>query len=78
MPRSAAQCDFDVTSPPDDAPAIEGPIAPGTEVVELPRAAVRTTQASARATRIVMGFTWFVLAVLALLTLIGPHVPSGE
>lgn len=45
---------------------------------ELPEARVITTQASERATRWVMRLTWFVLAVLALLCAIGPHIPSGE
>ena len=36
------------------------------------------TQASARSTKIVMTFTWIMLAVLALICAIGPHIPSGE
>ncbi len=60
----------------DDLPA--SPIGEVTGPVELPRAALRTPFASDRATRLVMSFTFVVLAVLALLTLIGPHVPSGE
>lgn len=59
-----------------DLPA--GPIGEGTDPVELPRATVRTAFASERATRLVMAFTFIVLAALALLTVIGPHVPSGE
>lgn len=55
-----------------------GPIGEATGPVELPRAELRSTEASARATRIVMTFTFVVLAALALLTLIGPHIPSGE
>ena len=62
MPRSSMQSDFVV----DREPA------------ELPRAVVRTTEASARATKIVMTFTWIMLAVLALICAIGPHIPSGE
>lgn len=64
-------------SPPEaDLPA--GPIGEATGPVELPRAVVRTTFASDRATRLVMAFTFIVLAALALLTMIGPHIPSGE
>jgi hypothetical protein len=79
MPRSAAQSDFVVQAPPrlEDLPE-PGPIGVGTAPVELPRALVRTPFASARATRLVMTFTFVVLSVLALLTLIGPHIPAGE
>jgi hypothetical protein len=78
MPRSPAQSDFSVTpSVPEPAP-IAGPIAPGTDVVELPRVVVRTPFASARSTFWVMTFTWLVLGVLAILTLVGPHIPAGE
>jgi hypothetical protein len=77
MPRSAAQSDFVVqSSPPTEAPPA-GPIGEATGPVELPRARLRTPFASERATRLVMSFTFIVLAVLVLLTLIGPHVPSG-
>ncbi len=64
------------SAPAEDLPA--GPIGEATGPVELPRAAVRTPFASDRATRLVMAFTFIVLGVLVLLTLIGPHVPSGE
>jgi hypothetical protein len=81
MPRSAAQSDFVVQArPPQDLdlepPA--GPIGDATGPVELPRMMLRTPFASARATRLVMGFTFIVLAALALLTMIGPHIPAGE
>lgn len=56
----------------------EGPIGEATALVELPRAAIRTPFASAAATRLVMTFTFLVLGVLVLLTLIGPHIPAGE
>jgi hypothetical protein len=83
MPRSAAQSDFVVqASAPDEEDLPEGlpagPIGEATGRVELPRAATRTSFASDRATRLVMSFTFIVLGVLVLLTLIGPHVPSGE
>jgi hypothetical protein len=78
MPRSAAQSDFVVQTSPPEEELSDGPIGDGTGPVELPRAAVRTTQASERATRFVMTLTLIVLGLLVLLTLIGPHVPSGE
>ena len=62
MPRSSMQSDFVVNREP----------------AELPRAVVRSTEASARATKVVMTFTWIMLAVLALICAIGPHIPSGE
>ena len=67
-------------SPPREEEEVlpAGPIGDGTSPVELPRAVIRTPFASDRATRLVMAFTFVVLAVLALLTLIGPHVPAGE
>ncbi len=64
MPRSPAQSDFVVTRP-----------------VELDDAAVeaaRSSEASARATRWVMTLTFVMLAMLALICAIGPHIPAGE
>jgi hypothetical protein len=79
MPRSSAQSDFVVQArPAEEDPPLEGPIGEATAPVELPRAAIRTRFASAGATRFVMTFTFIVLGVLVLLTLIGPHIPSGE
>jgi hypothetical protein len=82
MPRSAAQSDFVVpaTPPadPEEVAAVIGPIGDGTGPVELPRAVLRTPFASAAATRVVMTFTFVVLAVLAILALVGPHIPAGE
>ena len=67
-----------VQAPPREEALPVGPIGEATGPVELPRAVMRTPFASARATRLVMAFTFIVLSVLALLTLIGPHVPGGE
>lgn len=80
MPRSAAQSDFVVTPAPpvEDDELVGAPIGVGTAPVELPRARLRTRFASARATRVVMTFTFIVLAALMLLTVIGPHIPAGE
>ena len=65
MPRSPAQSDFVFA-------------APVPEVVELPRAQLRTGEATARSTRWVLTFTFVVLAILVLLCAIGPHIPAGE
>jgi hypothetical protein len=78
MPRSAAQSDFIVERKEPEEPVLVGPIGDATGPVELPRAILRTTQASPQATRWVMGFTFFVLAVLLVLCAIGPHIPAGE
>lgn len=67
MPRSAMQSDFSVEREPEPEDA-----------AELPQAIVRTTEASARATKIVMTFTFVMLLALLLLTMIGPHIPAGE
>lgn len=64
--------------PAEEEDPPEGPIGEATAPVELPRALLRTRFASAGATRFVMAFTFIVLGVLVLLTLIGPHIPSGE
>ena len=46
--------------------------------VTLPKATLRNRFASARATKWVMAFTFAILAILVLMTLIGPHIPAGE
>jgi hypothetical protein len=88
MPRSSAQSDFVFTSGETDgaaADAAEMAIAveleqlpPAAQPVALPKATLRTRFASARATKWVMGFTFFVLAILVIMTIVGPHIPSGE
>jgi hypothetical protein len=77
MPRSSAQSDFVIQSAPEEVLHV-GPIGEATSPVELPRVVLRSSEASARATRVVMTFTFVVLAVLVLLTMIGPHIPAGE
>ena len=69
MPRSPMQSDFSVECEPEPEPEERG---------ELPRAILRSPEASARSTKIVMTFTWIMLAMLALICAIGPHIPSGE
>jgi hypothetical protein len=75
MPRSAAQSDFVVDPEPE---VFDEPLPPDVDPVSLPRAVLRSNEATARATKIVMTMTWIVLGALVLLTLIGPHIPSGE
>ena len=75
MPRTSAQSDF-VFAAPVVEQVVELP--PGAEPVKLPRAIWRTPFASARATRWVLGITFFMLAALAILLAVGPHIPSGE
>ncbi|MEO7731580.1 MAG: hypothetical protein ABIY55_11450 [Kofleriaceae bacterium] len=72
MPRSSAQSDFTVVRAPDPVvlPAAAGP-------VTLPRAELRTTEASALATRWVMRATFAMLFALLVLCMVGLHIPSG-
>ncbi len=51
---------------------------PQADLVSLPKATWRTHLASARATKIVYWFVFLTLAMLLVLTLVGPHIPSGE
>lgn len=60
-----------------DPPAEDVELPAAADAVGLPRATVRTNQASARATRIVLTLTWIMLTILVLMLLIGPHIPSG-
>jgi hypothetical protein len=69
MARSQAQSDFSV-SRPAKLPAVAA-------VVELPRAE-EWAEASALATRWMLRLTVVALAVLAVLCLVGPHIPGGE
>ena len=76
MPRSALQSDFSVNREPV---AIEIPdgMSPE-EAAELPRAYLRSNEATARSTKIIMTFTFVMLVVLLLICAIGPHIPAGE
>jgi hypothetical protein len=75
MPRSEAQSDFSVSRPRDlaeiELPAQAMPVA-------LPRAQLISSEASELATRWVLRATMLVLFALAVLCLVGPHIPSGE
>jgi hypothetical protein len=76
MPRSALQSDFSVNREPVAVEVPEG-MSPE-EAAELPRAFLRSNEATARSTKIVMTFTFVMLAILLLICAIGPHIPSGE
>jgi hypothetical protein len=76
MPRSSAQSDFSVDRLPDPAAVVELPPVAGP--VSLPRAELRSTEASAVATRWVMRATLLLLLALLILCLVGPHIPAGE
>jgi hypothetical protein len=74
MPRSALQSDFSVNREPIEIPEGMSP----EEAAELPRAILRSNEATARTTKIVMTFTFVMLAILLLICAIGPHIPAGE
>ncbi len=74
MPRSSAQSDFSVVRAPDPV-AVELPAAAGP--VSLPRAELRTPEASARATRWILRATFVMLFALLVLCMVGLHIPSG-
>ena len=76
MPRSALQSDFSVNREPVAIEIPEG-MSPE-EAAELPRAYLRSNEATARTTKIVMTATFVMLVVLLLICAIGPHIPAGE
>jgi hypothetical protein len=47
-------------------------------IASEPVTIVRTNEASELATRWVMRLTFLVLAILAILCIVGPHIPAGE
>jgi hypothetical protein len=73
MARSQAQSDFSVTRP-----ALVRLPRSATQVA-LPRAIAATSaEASEFATRWILRLTLLMLAALALLCAVGPHIPTGE
>lgn len=46
--------------------------------VQLPRAELRTNEASARSVKWVYILTAIVLFALIVITAVGPHIPAGE
>jgi len=73
MPRSAAQSDFVVHRHREPAP-----LPAEADPVALPTALWRTPLASERATRLVYWFVGVTLFLLMAVTVVGPHIPSGE
>jgi hypothetical protein len=76
MPRSSLQSDFTVNREPLPVEIPEG-MSPE-EAAELPRAFLKSNEATSRSTKIVMTFTFVMLVVLFLICAIGPHIPAGE
>lgn len=76
MARSPFQSDFVIEKDEPPPPPVVMPeqAAP----VMLPKATLESPEASARATRWVMILTFIVLAALVVLTVVGPHIPTGE
>lgn len=77
MPRSSAQSDFVIRA---DDEVFDQPVQLPREAdpVALPKATWVTNLASARATKLVYLFVAFTLLLLLVLTVVGPHIPSGE
>ena len=72
MARSQAQSDFSVERPVEV-------VLPGTaQPVGLPDARALAAQAGELTSRWVMRVTWLMLLALAVLCLVGPHIPAGE
>ena len=76
MPRSSAQSDFVIQS--EHEVFSEPTLPPEANSVSLPKATWNTHLASGRATKLVYLFVGLALLALMLLTVIGPHIPSGE
>jgi hypothetical protein len=75
MPRSSLQSDFSVHR--EELP-IEVPEGMTQEqAAELPRAFLRSNEATARSTKIVMTLTFVMLVIPLLICAIGPPITSG-
>ena len=72
MARSQAQSDFSVERP------AEVVLPASAQAVGLPDARAISAQAGELTSRWVMRATWLMLLALAILCLVGPHIPSGE
>ncbi len=73
---SPAQSDFTVTREPPVEVVVELP--DGAKVVQLPRADLRSNEASASSVKWVYILTAMVLFALLVITVVGPHIPAGE
>jgi hypothetical protein len=67
MPRSSAQSDFTV-----------GAVDEVFDQPSLPRAVMLSDEPTERATKWTMTYVFVVLALLAVLATVGPHIPAGE
>ena len=75
MARSPYQSDFTVTREPDPVP-VE---LPGTaDPVSLPKATLQSNEASARSVKWVYILMVVMLLALLIITMVGPHIPTGE
>lgn len=73
---SPSQSDFTVTREPPVEVVVELP--EGAKVIHLPKAELRTNEASASSVKWVYILTAIVLFALLVITAVGPHIPSGE
>lgn len=73
---SPAQSDFTVTREPPVEVVVESP--EGAKVVQVPRAELRSNEASARSVKWVYILLAIVLLALVVITAVGPHIPAGE
>jgi len=76
--RAPGQSDFVVQRPPADATPDVRELPAGAPWVALPEARLRSTEASALATRWVTVAALVMLFALLVLTVVGTHIPSGE
>jgi hypothetical protein len=75
MGRTSGQSDFVFERPVDPEDVALPKIA---DPVTLPKATLWANLASSSATKWVLGFVALTLILLLVLTLVGPHIPSGE
>lgn len=73
---SPAQSDFTVTREPPVEVVVATP--EGEKVIQVPRAELRTNEASARSVKWVYILTAIILFALVVITAVGPHIPAGE
>lgn len=78
MPRSSAQSDFVIRADDEVFDQPEPPAREAPSGSALPKALWVTNLASERATKLVYLFVAFTLLLLLVLTVVGPHIPSGE
>lgn len=74
MARTEGQSDF--VFRPHPVEPLDSAV--GGEAGELPRAVMRTSEASEVSTKWMLRITFVMLLAFALLCAIGPHIPAGE